>query len=167
MVPLPRDEYIGQVDYWQSFVILSSIHFSSPNYHLTPMAESDNPLLPLQRPPFGNPATHKAHPLMFQAEYDIRFRHPAYEDPYDIFIILPGLDHPEGGIHHQTALLACAVIANNSFSGWLTEDRDGKMRVNVPLDGILWVQDYYFQVSKKQLGGCQRLSESESRGQHP
>jgi hypothetical protein len=23
MVPLPRDEYIGQVDYWQSFVILS------------------------------------------------------------------------------------------------------------------------------------------------
>jgi hypothetical protein len=45
---------------------------------------------------------------MFQAEYDIRFRHPAYEDPYDIFIVLPGLDHPEGGIHHQTALLACA-----------------------------------------------------------
>jgi hypothetical protein len=26
------------------------------------MAESDNPpLLPLQRPPFGDPATHKAH----------------------------------------------------------------------------------------------------------
>jgi hypothetical protein len=25
--------------------------------------------------------------------------------------------HPEGGIHHQTALIACAVIANNSFSG--------------------------------------------------
>ena len=129
------------------------------------MAESDNPLLlPLQRPPFGDPATHKAHPLMFQAEYDICFRHPAYEDPYDIFIILPGLDHPEGGIHHQTALLACAVIANNSFSGWLTEDRDGKMRVNVPLDGILRAQDYYFQVSKKQLGGCQRLSESREIG---
>jgi hypothetical protein len=152
MVPLPRDEYIGQVDYWQSFVILPSIHFSSPNYHLTPMAESDNPFLPLQRPPFGNPATHKAHPLMFQAEYDIRFRHPAYEDPYDIFIVLPGLDHPEGGIHHQTALLACAVIANNSFSGWLTEDRDGKMRVNVPLDGILRAQDYYFQVSNDHRG---------------
>lgn len=87
------------------------------------MAESDNPLLPLQRPPFGNPATHKAHPPMFQAEYDIRFRHPAYEGPYDIFIVLPGLDHPEGGIHHQTALLACAVIANNSFSGWLIRSR--------------------------------------------
>jgi len=57
------------------------------------MAESDNPLLPLQRPSFGNPATHKAHPLMFQAEYDIRFRHPAYEDPYGIFIEFIRLVH--------------------------------------------------------------------------
>jgi hypothetical protein len=39
-----------------------------------------------------------------------------------------------------------------SFSGWLTEDRDGKMRVNVPLDGILRAQDYYFQVSNDHRG---------------
>jgi hypothetical protein len=53
---------------------------------------------------------------MFQAEYDIRFRHLAYKDSYDIFIVLPGLDHSESGIYHQTMLLAYAIIANNNFS---------------------------------------------------
>jgi hypothetical protein len=81
-------------------MILSFIHFNSLNYHLTLMVGPNNPFLSLQRPSFGNLITHKAHPLMFQAEYDIRFRHPAYEDSYDIFIAFPGFDHPEGGIHH-------------------------------------------------------------------
>ena len=103
------------------------------------MADPNPHLLPLQRPPFGDPATHAARPLAFNPEFDICFRHPAYEDPGDILIILPGLDHPDGGIHHQTSLVACAVIANNSFDGWLTEDRDGKVPVNVhsPEAGLL------------------------------
>jgi hypothetical protein len=53
---------------------------------------------------------------MFQAEYNIRFRHPTYKDLYDIFIVFPGLNHPESGIYHQTTLLAYAIIADNNFS---------------------------------------------------
>ncbi|TKA64736.1 hypothetical protein B0A49_11887 [Cryomyces minteri] len=102
---------------------------------------------PLQRPPFGNPATHAGHPLDFDPEFDISFRHPAYKDPSDILIILPGLDHPQGGIHHHTALAACAIVANNRFDGWFTEDREGKVPVNVPSDGVLQNRDYYFQVT--------------------
>jgi hypothetical protein len=124
MVPLPRDEYIGQVDYWQSFVILSSIHLSSPNYHLTPMEESDNPLLPLQRPPFGNLATHKAHPLMFQAEFlsaTLRMK-----------ILTTSLSYFPGSIiprAESILRLRHSHVLSSRITASATEDRDGKMRV--------------------------------------
>lgn len=109
--------------------------------------DSGQPRHSLRRPPFGNPATHAGHPLDFDPEFDISFRHPAYKDPSDILIILPGLDHPQGGVHHHTALASCAIVANNRFDGWFTEDREGKVPVDVPLDGILQKRDYYFQVT--------------------
>ena len=118
------------------------------------MADDSGPTChPLRRPPFGNPATHAAHPLAFDPEFDISFRHPAYKDPSDIFMILPGLDHPQGGIlHHHTALAACAIVANNRFEGWFTEDQEGKIPVNIPSDGILRKRDYYFHVTSDYKG---------------
>ncbi|KAH8691857.1 hypothetical protein BGW36DRAFT_386495 [Talaromyces proteolyticus] len=101
----------------------------------------------LQRAPYGDPITHIPTSLKFDPNYDIYFRHPAYPDPHDILIILPGLDHPHGGIHHQLALDACAILANNRYEGWFTEDREGNERVNVPLSGILRKRNYYFRVS--------------------
>lgn len=112
------------------------------------MAFDDGKTL-LQRAQFSKPVNHiiAPGPIDFDANYDINFRHPAYPEPHDILIILPGLDHPQGGIHHQIALDACAILANNRYDGWFTEDREGAVRVRVPLDGILRKHDYYFQVS--------------------
>lgn len=40
-------------------------------------------------------------------------------------MVLPILDHPQGGIHHETARIAYAIVANNRGEGFLT-------RVGVP-----------------------------------
>lgn len=74
----------------------------------------------------------------------ISFRHPAYSEPEDILSKLPRLDHTEqsstalgpehetvAGVHHRTALLACQIIANNAFNGYLATDRDGQDPVGV------------------------------------
>jgi hypothetical protein len=122
------------------------------------MVIHDGQQLVLQRPPFNNPTTHTAYPLAFNPDHDICFRHPAYQDAHNIFMILPGLDHPTGGVHHQTALIACAILANNRFDGWFTEDRNGAVLVNTPLDGILQKQDYYFQVSGDHQGTYEERS---------
>jgi hypothetical protein len=106
----------------------------------------------LQRPPFDDPTTHIPTPFAFDPEFKINFRHPAYPDSHNVLMILPGLDHPQGGIHHRTALWACIIVANNRFDGRLTEDRAGKVEVVVPLDGILQKHNYYFQVSEDYQG---------------
>jgi hypothetical protein len=43
----------------------------------------------------------------------VTFRHPGYPDEHNIIMILPALDHAQGGIHHETALIARAVVAGN------------------------------------------------------
>jgi hypothetical protein len=96
------------------------------------MEESDNPLLPLQRPPFGNLATHKAHPLMFQAEFlsaTLRMK-----------ILTTSLSYFPGSIiprAESILRLRHSHVLSSRITASATEDRDGKMRVNVPLDGIL------------------------------
>ncbi|KAK1139456.1 hypothetical protein N8T08_000735 [Aspergillus melleus] len=100
----------------------------------------------LRRPAFDSPTTHIASPFVFDPEYDVCFHHPGYPTPYDILLIIPGLDHPDGGIYHRVALWACGILANNEFDGWLTEDREGLQRVTTPRDGILRRRDYYFHV---------------------
>ncbi|KAH7175922.1 hypothetical protein EDB81DRAFT_632394, partial [Dactylonectria macrodidyma] len=80
--------------------------------------------------------------------------HPAYRSPHNLLIQFPQVDyidsdgHPNG-IHHQTVLLACQIIANNAFSsGFLYYDKLGTLPVmeKVPLDGILKGTHYYFIV---------------------
>lgn len=82
---------------------------------------------------------------------NISFRHPGYDDPEDILFTLPRLDSsdsqaPASGVLHGTALLACQIIANNAFDGYLTTDRGGNQRVSVALDGVLMDDDYWFVV---------------------
>lgn len=93
----------------------------------------------LARPSMGDPVSNPpAQPP------NINFRHPGYKDGYNRLLILPTLDN--GGIHYETALIACAILANNRWDGWFTEEQGGD-RVHVPDDGILWEQNYYFRVS--------------------
>ncbi|KAL2280620.1 hypothetical protein FJTKL_12438 [Diaporthe vaccinii] len=90
----------------------------------------------------------------------ISFRHPGYDDPEDILFALPRLDCPQSGVaaaaavgvHHGTALLACQIIANNAFDGYLTTDRAGACRVSVPRDGVLLDDDYWFIVGGDDAG---------------
>jgi hypothetical protein len=63
-------------------------------------------------------------------------RYPGYSDTCNILMVLPALDHPQGGIHHETARIACSIVANNRWEGFLTETRTGA-RASVGPNGIL------------------------------
>ncbi|CAN8097127.1 unnamed protein product [Discula destructiva] len=83
----------------------------------------------------------------------VSFRHPGYLED-DVLLTLPRLDSSSqrgaarAGVHHGTALLACQIVANNAFTGYLTTDREGNNRVSdsVPPDGVLLEDDYWFIV---------------------
>jgi len=72
-------------------------------------------------------------------------------------MVLPALDDAQGGIHHETALIACAVVAGNRWDGFLCEQRTGS-RVLTQRDGVLMGKEYYFRVSDDAEGqSAQRL----------
>ncbi|THW79657.1 hypothetical protein D6D18_09279 [Aureobasidium pullulans] len=60
-------------------------------------------------------------------------------------MVLPALDDAQGGVHHETALIACAVVAGNRWDGFLSEQRTGS-RVLTPRDGVLRNKEYYFRL---------------------
>ncbi len=74
-------------------------------------------------------------------------RHPGYGDNKDILLKLPALD-AGGGIHHETARIACCIVANNRWDGFLTENKAGTQRVDATLgpDDNLLKKDYYFHI---------------------
>lgn len=103
-----------------------------------------------------------AEPPMTQwdASAAITFRHPGYESPSDILFRLPRLDSTEGtaaktqrpkpvGVHHRTALLACQIIANNAFDGYLATDRDGRDRVTLGQDAVLTADSYWYIADRR------------------
>ncbi|KAI0102588.1 hypothetical protein GGR51DRAFT_527019 [Nemania sp. FL0031] len=86
----------------------------------------------------------------------INIRHPGYKEytSDNILFDFPAFDNVElsngqriQGLHHKTALTACAIIANNSFDDvYLSKDPDGKQRVKADHDGILEPGDYWLQL---------------------
>jgi hypothetical protein len=82
----------------------------------------------------------------------IHFLHPHYDgDWHDPLLSLPKLDTAPGsfvpsGVHHRTALLACQIVANNAFRGYLATDRYGAGRVTIGHDNIL-TQDNYWLIA--------------------
>ncbi|KAG9648243.1 hypothetical protein KCU64_g9860, partial [Aureobasidium melanogenum] len=99
------------------------------------------------RPPFAAP-THQdgGRDIPEDATHTVTFRHPGYRDEHNIIIVLPALDDAQGGIHHETALTACAIVAGNRWDGFLREQGTGS-RVTTPRDGILKGKDYFFCLS--------------------
>lgn len=78
------------------------------------------------------PALVPAQPLTnFCADQErrIEFLHPGYLRKITI-LDLNALDIQEGGLHHQTALTACGIVAGNCWDGWLTETREGAHTVD-------------------------------------
>ncbi|MCJ1422838.1 hypothetical protein MMC29_000718 [Sticta canariensis] len=80
----------------------------------------------------------------------ITFRHPAYPTFKNVLLRLPALDHPSGGIHHETARIACAIIAGNRWDGYFTEAIDGP-RVETHSHGVLQKSNYFFHVPSAAL----------------
>ena len=85
--------------------------------------------LPLARLSMGDPVSNLPAQLP-----NINFRHPGYKHGYNQLLILPALDN--SGIHYETAHIASAILANNLWGGWVTEEQGGD-KVHVPDDGIL------------------------------
>lgn len=74
------------------------------------------------------------------------FRHPAI--PYaqgNLLIILDGNDSVQGYLHHETARIACAIIAGNQWDGYLATSPTAAA-IDVPPHGLLTGEEYYFIV---------------------
>jgi hypothetical protein len=78
----------------------------------------------------------------------VNLRHPGYDDNCNILLTLPAIDHPNGGIHAETARLACCIIANNRWDGFLSATRR-KPKPAKPEIGVLRGNDYYFHLPNK------------------
>ena len=107
----------------------------------------------------------------------IHFLHPGYDRSAGQLLSLPRVDscpapdptlvdsgpgvgvsprRPRLGVCHRTALLACQIIANNAFGGYLALDKEGKQRVHVESIEVLTDEEYFFFVVKD--SGMHRFS---------
>jgi hypothetical protein len=92
----------------------------------------------------------------------IRIIHPGYsssggDDEFNVLISFEAFDDGGTGIDYDTAHTACAILANNAWDGYFSEDVDGKKKASPP-DGILRHDRYYF---------CLPSSISPSTDQYP
>ncbi len=99
---------------------------------------------PLVAPVYNNP---------LQLIRDIRFRHPGYESG-NILFVLRGSDRTDDstdvGLHHETARLACAIVADNRWDGYLSTSRTGPP---VSADQVVLLgSDYFFIVPGPRQG---------------
>ena len=73
----------------------------------------------------------------------VTFLHPGYEDGYNVLLSLPCFD--AGGIHFGTARIACAILANCRWDGYLSHSRNGRdLAGSYEVDDILPPGRYYF-----------------------
>ncbi|KAH6631939.1 hypothetical protein F5144DRAFT_612484 [Chaetomium tenue] len=75
---------------------------------------------------------------------NVLFRHPGYPDTHNILFSLSALDGP-GGVHHETARIACALLANSRWDGFLSTTRDGPATLEGPEDALTQ-PSYYFRL---------------------
>ena len=80
----------------------------------------------------------------------VHLHHPDYSDENGILLSLLVIDGAGGGLHHGTALVACAILADNQWDGWLSVDRHGS-RLSEQLD-VLSGDNYYSLVPKQTEG---------------
>ncbi|KAA6406722.1 MAG: hypothetical protein FRX48_09445 [Lasallia pustulata] len=76
----------------------------------------------------------------------IVFRHPAYDDDTNVLLRLQPFDHPQGGLHLHVGLVACQIIANNAFNGYITKTKGGSPIATGDFHSVLLEKEYYFYV---------------------
>lgn len=79
----------------------------------------------------------------------ITFRHPGYGDGVNILLTLSAFDN--GGIHYETALVACAIVAGNRWDGYFKTTRD---QLDAVTDTVLTAKTYYFYVPPQPAEGA-------------
>ncbi|KAI1321367.1 hypothetical protein F5Y16DRAFT_69568 [Xylariaceae sp. FL0255] len=77
--------------------------------------------------------------------HTVNLRHPGYSDECNILLCLQAPEHPDGGVYAETARLACWVLANNRWDGFLSTKKHDASR-NKARSGILRGKDYYFHL---------------------
>ncbi|KAL3603081.1 hypothetical protein FPOAC2_07398 [Fusarium poae] len=105
--------------------------------------------MPLLRDPIDEPQALSGSSVSSGKRF-VKIFHPGYHEPDqeqydpngDVLISLPALD--DGGIHHDTAHTACAILAANRWDGYFSRDRSGTAKVDPPQDGILREKSYFF-----------------------
>jgi hypothetical protein len=101
------------------------------------------------RPPNGvNVPAFACTSISNHSTHRISFLHPAYpsDGGYNILLILQAYDHLAGGLHHETARIACGIIAGNAWDGYFSDTVRGQP-LNLGPDAILSVnKDYFFHV---------------------
>lgn len=94
-----------------------------------------------------SPYPPPSHPDPIVLSLDLRlikFRHPSYPDHSNTLFAFTAND--DDGVHHETARLACAVVAGNRWDGFFCEDMDGQRRSIGGPDEILRALNYYFHL---------------------
>ena len=86
-------------------------------------------LFPVIKPPCNIPPE-------YPSSYEVTILHPAYNSPSDVLLILSATDHPSGALHHETALVACGIVAGNRWDEYFTTSKNGP-RIDLESNGLL------------------------------
>ncbi|KAF7591070.1 hypothetical protein BBP40_002031 [Aspergillus hancockii] len=76
----------------------------------------------------------------------VLFLHPGYPDNENVLLVLPVFD--TGGVHHETARVACAILANCHWDGYFSTTRNGPREGGTRRDEILTNPHYYFCIDE-------------------
>jgi len=89
-----------------------------------------------------------------QEDLRIEFKHPAYPEDQNVFLTLTApdgaLEQKGGGLHHETARIACGIISGNRWDGYLARTPIGPP-ITVEPDGLLRESEYYFLLPHQDL----------------
>ncbi|KAI4278547.1 MAG: hypothetical protein L6R35_006087 [Caloplaca aegaea] len=99
-------------------------------YHLRPAQNLHNHIVSSQYP---------------NSSRRISFLHPAYRRFNNVLFRMFAVDSPEGGLHHATARIACAIIAGNRWDGFFSRTPTG-LPIDAADDDLLTDAEYYFIV---------------------
>lgn len=80
----------------------------------------------------------------------IRIRHPSYPDTCNTLLKFWSFDGQ--GAHHETVRIACAIVANNTWAGYLSTDKGGNDTVTEQPDAVLKGKTYYFHIAPPSNG---------------
>ncbi|KAI4173591.1 MAG: hypothetical protein LQ348_006533 [Seirophora lacunosa] len=105
------------------------------------MAEGQQPRYQLR--PAQNLQSHIGLSQFPASPRRINFLHPAYERSQNVLFHMLAFDSPDGGLHHATARIACAIVAGNRWDGFFARNPTGPA-IDASDDDLLKDSEYYF-----------------------